>query len=216
MPRDPRPPLLLARHGETEWNRDDRIQGHTDVPLSAVGREQAKALGARLGRSRVARIVSSDLLRARETAEAVAAATGAPIVLDARLREQHMGTWQGVRFDEIRRREPDLATRFVRRDPNVRPPAGESREELFARVWDAIDEHAAPGSDGPLLVVAHGGALQMVIYRALGLPLSAPRRFSLPNCGLTSLLDRHGDWYVSTLSDSSHLPAPPSGSFPFE
>jgi probable phosphoglycerate mutase len=213
---DRRPLLLVTRHGETEWNVIDRIQGHEDVPLSPRGVEQARALGERLAREGVARIVSSDLLRARVTAEAVASASGAALSFDGRLREQNMGSWQGASFADARAADPDLAERFARREPHVRPPGGESREELFTRVWDAVDEHATPGSAGPLLLVGHGGVLQMILYRVLGLPLSSPRRFSLPNCGLSSLVDRDGAWYVTCLSDTSHLPTPPGASFPFE
>jgi probable phosphoglycerate mutase len=218
MPREaPRPRVLLVRHGETAWNAVERIQGHEDVPLSARGREQAAALAARLAREGVARVVSSDLARARETAEVVAAAARAPLVLDPRLREQRMGAWQGITFEEAKRRDADLAARFAARDPDVRPPGGgESRVELSARVWEALDAHAKAGTASPLVVVAHGGPLQVVIYRVLGLDLRAPRRFALPNAGITSLLERDGAWHVTSHADVAHLPAPSVPSFPFE
>src|SRR5437764_13792670 len=98
MPPEPRPVVLLARHGETEWNRIDRIQGHEDVPLSPRGIEQAHALARRLASRGLARVVASDLVRARSTAEIVATAAGAPLTFDGRLREQNMGTWQGDCF----------------------------------------------------------------------------------------------------------------------
>src|SRR5262245_16808019 len=131
MPPD-RPLVLVARHGETEWNRERRIQGHEDVALSETGRAQARALAERLKRAPCARVVSSDLVRAKETAEAVAAALGLRVETDPRLREQHLGEWQGLTFPEVRLRHPDLARRFAERDPDVRPPGGQTRRELQA------------------------------------------------------------------------------------
>jgi 2,3-bisphosphoglycerate-dependent phosphoglycerate mutase len=215
MPPD-RPVVLLARHGETEWNRDARIQGSRDVPLSGVGHAQAAALAERLRRSPCARIVSSDLLRARATADAVAAALGLPVVLDAHLREQNLGAWEGGTFADAALRDPDLARRFRERDPDARPPGGETRRELQSRVVAALESHAAPGTSGPVLLVTHGGPLQTLVYHLLGLPLTAPRRFLVPNAGLTTLSFRNGSWFISSLCDVSHLPSSPGESFPFE
>jgi probable phosphoglycerate mutase len=215
MPPDP-PTVLLARHGETEWNREGRIQGQRDVPLSGVGLAQAAALAHRLRAAPCARIVSSDLLRARATADAVAAALGLEVALDPRLREQDLGAWEGGTFADAERADPDLARRFRARDPDVRPPGGESRRELQSRALAALAAHAAPGSPGPLLLVTHGGPLQALAYALLGLPLSSPRRFLVPNAGLTTLAPHLGAWFVATLCDVSHLPSSPGESFPFE
>ncbi len=208
--------MLLVRHGETVWNRLLRMQGHRDVPLSPQGIEETKALAGRLAaRERPVRIVSSDLVRARATAVAVAAALGLDVALDPRLREQALGTWEGLTFAQVRERDPEGAARFEAFDPDARPPEGETRRELAARVAEALDAHAAPGTTGPVLLVSHGGALQTALYRVLGLPLDAPRRFLLPNASVTVLVPRGPHWYVRTMADASHLPHATGDNFPF-
>jgi broad specificity phosphatase PhoE len=209
-----RPLVVLVRHGETEWNRTRRMQGHEDVALSAAGEEQAKRLAERLAAEEPVRIVSSDLRRARDTADAVAQALSLPVETDARFREQNLGAWQGLTIEEAADADPELATRFQHRDPDVRPPGGETRVELAERAWAALLEHAAPGSAGPLVIVAHGGVIQSIVYRVLGLPIAAPRRFLLPNVGMTTLVSRGGTWFVRTLNDVSHEGRRADDSFP--
>jgi broad specificity phosphatase PhoE len=211
-----RPVVWLVRHGETAWNAEGRMQGHTDVPLTERGRAQAHALAERLRSEPPARIVSSDLSRALETASFVGAACGVVPSADRRLREQDLGAWSGRTFPQVEAVDPDLARRFRAYDPEARPPGGETRAELASRVWAAFEAHAHAGSTGPLLIVAHGGPIQAVIYRVLGLPLTTVRRFRLPNVGLTTLLCRGGHWYVQTLNDTTHLASTSGDRFPFE
>lgn len=211
-----RPVVWLVRHGETAWNLAGRMQGHTDVLLTERGRAQAEALAARLREAPPARIVSSDLSRALETARIVGAACGVEPVADAGLREQDLGAWEGRTFAEVEALEPEVAARFRRRDPDARPAGGETRGELSARVWARFEAHAAPGSPGPLLVVSHGGALQTVLYRVLGLPLTAMRRFTLPNATLSTLVWRRDAWFLRTLNDLTHLGGVSGEAFPFE
>lgn len=192
------------------------MQGHTDVPLTELGRAQAQALAQRLRSAPPARIVSSDLSRALETANFVGAACGVMPCADRRLREQDLGAWSGKTFPEAEALDPDLAHRFRAYDPEARPPSGETRAELATRVWTAFEAHAAPGSAGPLLVVSHGGAIQTLIYRILGLAPTTVRRFRLPNVGLTTLICRGGHWFVQTLNDTTHLASTSGDRFPFE
>jgi probable phosphoglycerate mutase len=216
VPEPRRPVVHLLRHGETAWNALRRMQGHADAALNDTGRAQARASAGRLAGSGLARIVSSDLVRARDTAEAVARAAGLAVEADPRFREQGLGDWQGLTFREARARDPEVAARFAARDPQARPPGGETRAEMQARAWEALEAHAAPGSPGALLVVAHGGVVQALVYRVLGLPLDSPRRFLLPNAGLTTLVHHRDVWYLRTLSDTAHLPFADDDSFPFE
>ena len=215
MPGD-RPVVLLVRHGETEWNATRRMQGQADVPLSPRGLEQARALAARLSGERPARIVSSDLVRAKATADAIGAATALPVEVDVRLREDHMGEWQGLTFAQASLRDPEAARRFAARDPDARPPGGQSRAELAARSLAALDDLAAAGSPSPLVLVTHGGVIMSIVYAALGLAASAPRRFLLPNAAITTLRSRGDLWFVRTLNDTAHLTGPDTDSFPFE
>lgn len=219
MPADPASvpeTVLVARHGETAWNVQGRMQGHTDVPLTERGRGQARALAQRLATAPPARIVSSDLSRALETATLVAHACGLDVTIDARLREQDLGAWSGKTFAEVTAIDPVVARRFREFDPDARPPGGETRRELFARVGEAFEAHAGAAAQGPVLLVTHGGALQTLVYRVLGIELSTPRRFLLPNVGLTTIVRRGDAWFVRTLGDVTHLEAPTGDRFPFE
>jgi len=155
--------LLLVRHGETDWNADGRLQGQTDRPLSDFGRRQARQLADELAEEELEAIYSSDLSRARETAEIVAERLGLPVVLDPDLREKDWGTWEGLTAVERDRVE------FV----------GESTEAHQERILGALrrisERH--PG-EGRVLVVTHGGSMRRVQTAALGWALPV-----VENCG---------------------------------
>jgi len=147
--------LLLVRHGQSVWNADGRWQGQADPPLSQLGEEQARAALRRLGP--IAVICTSDLVRARRTAEIIGNARGIEPIVDARLRERHVGLWQGRTRDEIEREWPDhLAS-------GRRPPGFEDDGSVFARARDALTAISVPEPDEPdVLVVTHGGVVRTV------------------------------------------------------
>lgn len=151
--------LHVVRHGETDWNRDGRIQGHTDVPLNPDGRRQAIALGRALEGLPLAAAYASDLARAWETAELALAGRGLPVVRLAGLREKHFGTWEGLTDDEVRRRFPKAQ--------NGQWGDGETAEQLADRVIAAIDQIAGGHSGEGVLVVTHGGSIRS-LYRHAG------------------------------------------------
>lgn len=161
--------LLLARHGETDWNREGRMQGHADPPLNARGREQARDLAARLAGFRLDAIYSSDLRRALETAQIVAEALGLRVTPDPGLREIDVGSWEGLTRAEIEERFPGAHA----------PEDGEPREAFRARVVAAVERIAHAHPDGEVLVVAHGGLVRALQRHVLGEPLPV-----LENCGL--------------------------------
>ena len=131
----PEPTRLIAiRHGETEWNVGTRLQGQMDVPLNARGQQQARRVGQALQHDAPQVLVSSDLSRARQTAEAVAAATGLPLQLDAGLRERHFGIWQGHTYQEVEAGWPAQSERWRRRGPDFGPEGGETLQQFFDRV----------------------------------------------------------------------------------
>ena len=162
--------LFVARHGETDWNAAGRWQGQTDVPLNPRGREQARDLAARLRREAVAAVASSDLLRARSTAEIVAAELGLSVNhLDPGLRERRFGCFEGLTRDEVAARFPEAWARYLD-DPGPAPPGGESREALLGRLLPAVAA-AARLHAGPVLVVMHGGAMRALLAEHLvGMP----------------------------------------------
>lgn len=178
--------LLLARHGETDWNSEHRWQGHADRPLNERGREQARELAASLAERRIDAIYASDLLRARETAEIVGAVVGLPVLLDANLREVDVGEWSGLVHTEIESRYPEGFRRWEQgRHGWVE---GESYDEMGVRVVAALLRIAAAHPGETVLVVSHGGAIRASQAAAAGLPNDAFRRDTkgrpTPNCAV--------------------------------
>ena len=171
--------LILARHGETDWNRDGRFQGHADPPLNERGREQALELAELLVDEPLEAIYSSDLRRAHETARIVADRKGLDVIVDPQLRERDVGHWSGLTAAEIDERFPDQIRLW--REGAV--AVGESRESLAARVVDAAHRIALAHPDGLVLVVTHGGALRMLRQAA-----GQDEHLSAPGFGNAELL----------------------------
>ena len=166
--------ILLARHGETDWNREGRFQGWADPPLNATGRAQAVDLSVQLMAEELAAVYSSPLRRAYETAEVVAASRGLePVTVDA-LREVDVGSWSGLSRAEIEQRFPEQYARWL--DYGQGWEDGETYEEMTERVVGAVLEIAAAHPDGEVLVVAHGGPIRALHAVALGLEVSEHRR----------------------------------------
>jgi glucosyl-3-phosphoglycerate phosphatase len=194
--------LVLWRHGRTEWNVTGRFQGQADVPLDEVGRQQAVASARIVAGFEPVSIFSSDLSRTYQTAEALAALTRLEIQTDKRLREIHVGSWEGLLGDEIRAQDPDLAERVWRGEDVRRSPTGESPQEVADRVAEALTEIAETAEDGSTIaVVTHGLAGRVGACRFVGLPFELWRLFGgLANCAWISL-DRHRSgayWRIET------------------
>ena len=158
--------LLLVRHGETDWTRQRLLQGDSDVPLSDAGREQARALASVVARFRPGVVVCSPLSRARETAELLGHTDPLP---DERWQEAHLGSWTGRSSVELRAAQPADYTGW--RSGRSTPPGGESFDALVDRVTAALDAAlgAAPGPDGTVLVVTHGGPVRAACQVLVGL-----------------------------------------------
>lgn len=179
--------LLLVRHGETAWNRAGRYQGQSDVPLNATGRRQAAALAAQLRSEPLAAVYASTLRRAYETAAPIAAAHGLAVVRDARLNEIHQGAWEGLRPAEIARRWATLHALWERDPFGVCPPAGETIEEVRARVLAAVADIARAWPGRTVCVVAHKASLAIIKSYALGLPLVEALRVMPPNASIDAV-----------------------------
>jgi broad specificity phosphatase PhoE len=170
--------ILLTRHGETDWNRERRLQGHTDRPLSEEGRRQALALAEELEQPLDA-VYASDLARAHETARIVAERLGLDVVVLPELRERDFGTWEGLTDDEIHERFPEARN----------GPWGdaESREEMLGRVSEALGRIASAHPDGRVLVITHGGPV-----RALLTACDGGEAGSIGNCSVHRIGLRDG------------------------
>jgi broad specificity phosphatase PhoE len=169
--------LILVRHGETDWNRDSRYQGHADPPLNEAGREQARDLANRLEPLELDAIYTSDLRRAAETAEIIRAGRDLPLIADAGLREIDVGSWSGLTRAEIELRFPGETTHD-----------GESRDAFRARVVGTVTAIAARHDGARILIVSHGGSLRALLSHAL-------RDDSVPpveNCAIYELAFRDG------------------------
>jgi probable phosphoglycerate mutase len=163
--------ILLARHGETDWNREGRFQGWADPPLNDAGRAQARELAERLRNTPFDAVYSSDLRRAHETADIVAAPHDVPVVTDPGLREIDVGSWSGLTHAEIEERFP-----------GAEHHDGESREDHLARVLAAVERIARAHVGERILIVSHGGSLRALRRHAVGEPVHP-----MDNCGVYEL-----------------------------
>lgn len=197
--------VIIVRHGETEWNLRLIRQGHLDSPLTERGLAQAKALAERLAREKFTSLYSSDLGRAVQTAEKIANATGHAIVTDPRLRERHLGIFQGLSGDEIRERFPEEYKLHRSVGPTYVIPGGESVEQQVARNIAFLAELAAKHVGETVVVVTHGGVLSGLFRHTFSIPFTAPRRFDFTNAGLNVFNFEDGNWFLQTWGDVSHL-----------
>lgn len=170
--------ILLARHGETDWNRERRFQGHADRPLNTTGRAQARQLAGLLAREPVTAIYSSDLERAHGTALIVSRTLGAPVVTVPALREIDVGTLEGLTYPEVVARWPDLRDREA--GLGFAWAGGETFDELARRVLDALDRIARDHPRQTVLTVGHGAMMRVVLARARGLTVAEHREVVAP------------------------------------
>lgn len=182
----------LVRHGQTDWNLERRFQGHTDIPLNALGIVQARELAASLDGSQISAVYSSDLSRALQTAAILAENRNLPVIQDKRLREISMGEWEGQIWQDVNQRLTKEMME-LRNDPvNSRAAGGESLAEVAARVQDFAAETAARHSGQIVLIVSHGLSLGALHCLAVGLPLSQARDMIPNNCSVVRV-----NWSVS-------------------
>jgi len=198
--------VLAIRHGETAWNVDTRIQGQLDIPLNDTGRWQAERLAAAVADEGVTALYSSDLLRAYQTAEAIARVTELPVAADAGLRERGFGGFEGFTYKEITERWPDQSERWRKRDPDFAPgETGESLRVFFERCVGVVTRLAAAHPGETIAVVAHGGVMDCLYRAASRLDLQAPRSWQLGNASINRLLHTPGGFTLIGWSDTSHL-----------
>lgn len=210
VPRSERPRrLVLLRHGRTEWNRIGRAQGHADVSLDEVGKLQASSAAGHLATYEPTFIWSSDLARARETAEEVAAASGLDLVLDKRLREIDVGVRQGLTFEEFGETYPDLIARF-RAGGRVDVPGAETPEQVAKRIVATLAEAIGalePGQTG--IVVSHGAALRIGLLALFDLPEHAREMLAgMANCAWAVLEEHHDRGWQIVDYNAQTLPQP--------
>jgi 2,3-bisphosphoglycerate-dependent phosphoglycerate mutase len=197
--------LVLIRHGETDMNRELRFQGQVNVGLNAIGLEQARRLAARLAGEKADAVYVSDLLRALQTAEPIAGGLALQPVADAGLREQDFGRVDGMRVDDIKRDHPQAWEGWLRFEEDFAMPEGESTRAFHARVMDAVQRMVAAHPGQTVVVVTHGGVLDMIYRTARCLGLGGPRQSDIPNAGLNRIRMRDGGMDILSWADIGHL-----------
>ncbi len=197
--------FIIVRHGETEWNIAKIRQGHLDSGLTGKGLAQAKALAQRLAHQRFAALYSSDLGRAIQTAREIANITGHEIVTDPRLRERHLGIFQGLNAEEILTKYPEERRLLRTSGPDYVIPEGESMRQQVARNVAYLDALASKHRGESVVVVTHGGVVSGFFRHTLSIPLDAPRRFEFVNAGLNVFIHEDENWFLLTWGDVSHL-----------
>ncbi|WP_287985373.1 histidine phosphatase family protein [Diaphorobacter sp.] len=197
--------LIAIRHGETAWNVDTRIQGHLDIPLNDTGLWQARQLARALASEPLSAIYASDLQRAHATARAIAEATGAPLVPEPALRERSFGQLEGRTFAEIEAELPEQARRWRQRDPHFAPEGGETLVQLRERIAATTHRLAAQHTGGLVVLVAHGGVLDVLYRLATGQELQAPRTWQLANAAINRLLWTPEGLTLVGWADTQHL-----------
>ena len=196
--------LLLARHGLTDWNIERRYQGQTDVPLNETGRRQARALARRLAGEEIDAIYASDLRRAWETAQYIAGRHTCPLQPDPRLREMCFGVWEGLTYDEISRMYPEALAAWVA-SPDSPPPGGEPLGQVVQRVDEMLAALRKTHRRQTVVLVAHGGLLQVLLCTALEFPPLARWKFRLDTASLSELYLYDDGAILTSLNDRHHL-----------
>ena len=197
--------LYIVRHGETEWNAQGRIQGHTDVDLSDHGRQQARAVAQRLSGVNFDVIYSSDLSRSRETAQIILGQRPTSLHSTDRLREFHKGVFEGLTVHEYMRRYPDLYQASLVNDLDFAPTGGETIRQTSARMAGFVSDLKKQHQEETVLVVGHGGSLRSAVVAIMDFPLEANWKLHMYNCSL-SVFDIYPDNAVMLLyNDTSHL-----------
>jgi len=200
--------LYLVRHGETNYNQENRVQGHEDSLLTNFGKQQAGALAAAFKEIQIDQIYASPLIRAHETAMAIAGEhDGLEITPIDEFKELHCGDFQGMLLDEIRESRWEEWQHFLA-SPNVAPPGGESMNQLYVRVSRAMEMILnGAGEDETIVCVSHAGVVRMSMAYLMNVQVSAAVNFGLSNGSIARLINKHGRWTLLKWNDTEHLGA---------
>ena len=202
----PEPTRIIAiRHGETAWNVSTRIQGQLDIGLNETGRWQAHRVALALAGEPIAALYSSDLLRAWDTALSIANATGLAVQTVEGLRERGFGVFEGKTFQEIEAQWPEQALRWRKREPAFEPGGGESLLRFRERITQATQTLAAQHPGEQIVVVAHGGVMDVLYRAATRQEIQAPRTWDLGNATINRLLWTPEGLSLVGWADTQHL-----------
>ena len=196
--------LILVRHGETEWNWQNRIVGHTEIALNETGRKQAALLAQALRNEQPSAIYASPLQRTRETAAEISRVLGVQVKFDDALKEIAAGDIDGLTFEEVAERHSDFFQHWMRGDPSLRLPGGESFMDLRNRTWPFLQHIVSEHIDGEIIVVSHTLAIMSIIAAALGMATSDFRRIRLNIASISILEFKDGNASLLLFNDTCH------------
>lgn len=197
--------LIAIRHGETQWNAEQRVQGHLDSALTQRGIGQSRALAVRLSRERFSVLYSSDLGRAMRTAEIISELTRTPIIRESGLRERNMGIFEGLTKNEMARRFPVEYSDYQRVGHGYRIPQGESGQDRFERSIRVLTEIASRHPGGAIAAVTHGGFLMGFFEHVLGVPPGNGWQLKPRNAAYNCAEYSRGTWRLETWNETSYL-----------
>lgn len=197
--------IILVRHGQTEWNREERFRGQEDIPLNATGREQARRVAYRLGNDPITAVYASPLHRSIQTAEIIAAAHGLDVQVDEAFLDINYGTWAGLSPAEVAARDPEMYHLWCTAPHLVRPPRGECLEDVRTRVLRGIEHIVLRHPEATSVVVGHQVVNKVLLCAILGLDNSAFWRIRQDNACINIFIAENGSYEVVCLNDTCHL-----------
>jgi|TARA_B110000503_G_C7120460_1_gene402259 probable phosphoglycerate mutase len=203
--------VIIIRHGETQWNTEHRLQGWRDTDLNEVGLEQAHALAKRIAHEHhhdnrpIDQVYSSDLKRAYQTAQTVATAVGLEVLVEPGIRERNFGVLEGVKFSEMFEEQPEAAAIWQRRQPDEDLPLGESLQTLHDRAIQTVNDIARRHPEGRIVLVTHGGTMDVLWRHATQSPLETPRVAKLANASINRIYVGETTWQLIEWGDVAHL-----------
>lgn len=198
--------IYLVRHGETQWNKDLRYQGHRDIPLSEVGIAQARKISTRLAGEKLDVVYASDLSRALETARIIARPHNLEVKVDARLKETNFGLWEGLTYNEINLQYPDEMNGWRTNPRETKIPGGESLAEVMIRCKEGMDSLIKENLNRNILLVAHGGIIRILLVDILGMDINSYWKIKQDNVAL-NIIEYYGEdrAILCLMNDISHL-----------
>ena len=195
--------VILVRHGQTIWNKELKYQGHSDIALTETGIRQAELVAARLAREEISAVYTSDLSRARVTAETIACRFGLPVNIDAALREIKFGDWEGLTYENINAGWPEANRKFFTNPDEVRIPGGETFAEVKERASAAIEKLVARHPQETIVVVTHGGTIRTIICAALNIHLKYLWSIRQDNTAV-NIIEYYAERSIVTLINDTH------------
>ena len=198
--------LILVRHAETLWNREGRFQGHLDSRVTLRGVEQIQAVARRLQDTDVDVVFTSDLGRSILTADRIARAVHAPVVVDVRLRERNHGLFEGLTHELAQERYPELVQQIrAASDSDFAVPSAESKRQLLGRTLEAIEVAVGYPGRANVVVIGHGGLLRVFLNYVLQQPIHARNGYVVRNCSVSAVTYDRGRWHAENIGDAHHL-----------